>query len=799
MRSVNRKGAERVEQGPSWALYSVFLARNPPGMPGVLSWTSSPEALKGAGCGAVVFGDYDLHVAVPVHHRLPTIPGPLRELLVDHHEMLLADLSSSPDDFPTRWRSHAETFPTVTMIELGVQQRLLGRSRLHCLVAIARLLRRLIQEKATRWHCTMVLEVLINLGSSDLVCYIFGDDLERADDFATFVRGLTRADLDAALREEAHEELGRALDLCDLSQGQHVFQSSYTIHGVVTPSDGTFVLDPRAVARRITDRASSLRPILLIGTFPGHEGDGALRSLLRPHGQPALASGVFDLVVSPLKVAGLPGRRPTQRQVIRAMLSTLQRMWRRLGPRSERPTIVRTNTLLTRVGRSLRPRGLPHHVYADGAMARVAIDRTTQSLEAGWGTLDRLASAVNAALANHQSAHVVVDVREAVVRLAQAFGDEAGRLWPRRKPADVRREREMNELLRATQDAAERLEGILASRVAGTNHTIREEVASRQGGALHKLITFYRDLCWAFLNEHRAALCLEEPPAIVIDVEDLHDARAQLYLPNRLGHARLVIAQVLDSNLLHPARAFFPLAHELMHAFMPPTVKERLADAVVPEVCDALVRAAREEGAAAFPAVNDPTFPARVLATLRDDLAAAHMENDRAPEGRRRGPMAVAWFVVRCLLTDAAVLLATLLPTDDLDALPRLDAAQVDALGRLQGALIRRVLALQTLMEEATADALAAFLTSPESYLRVLRESRAEESDRHDVLDALLRSRRGEAFDVPPRPLVATLRAILDALPLTHDRARYVALEAPARAGASHLTLHPSFLGSSPR
>ncbi len=737
-------------------LYSVFLTRIPAGSPGVLSWSRDEGKLAGVECTGLFFGDYDIHAMVPIREAPVMLPPALRERSADWHEMMVVDLCTRATPLHERWRRHARACPVFCMVTMGVQRDLLAVGGLPFLDRMAAALGRTIDEHCARAGFKRARrEVLASLGSSDLVCYLFGDDIERLDGIVLALRSLTLGDLRRGAGPDA--ALVGAIDGSGLADDLHAFHWTYTMHGVMPGPDGSIVTAPADIARRITSRRTRLRPMLFVGTFPGHEGDARLRELTSPCGAVLFTSGIFDLVI-PVVSPSFARARPSQRDVLERTLSLLRALWCELGPgHPERATVVRTNTVLTR--RGAFPDVVPHGLPRGSAPPR-PIDLRDGPLAPAWEIVSRLRLVLNSATANRLSASLVGDLHGAVEALADALSAEEVLLVTLVKAASPQEvAMRVSRVLSALQEAARQLEGVLVARLAGVHHTIREEVAPRQAGALQKILTFYRELCERFLDAHGDALDVRRRPAIVLAVDGVYKAQSWRYFERLDGRPRLLILHLREDHLLRPAHAFLALVHELMHDFAPPWVGELVADAALEEFIECVVGLAGPALRRIARAGDHDDTPVR--RGLRRDFESFCAHARQVPDfAVRPTRLAVVWdFLHHCVHAPGYLMVLLLNPEGGSEPAPPIDPEGVRALMQVHAMFESEVDALRSLVTESLPDLLAARLTDGDRYLAMLEDEPPDAAlaARRQILRDVLHE--ADAAPGSTRPLV---RAFLD-------------------------------------
>jgi hypothetical protein len=642
-------------------------------------------------------------------------------LVPDHRLILLLPLpGSSAGSFLDRWAERATRFSLFCYLEVKLQPFLFEAGSAATIIPVAEYIRQSVCQQ------TLEVESFVSLGASDLILYLFGNDL---DEFSATIERLRDLRLHQFARWCDDNALGNENLANELrkrtSPGHHLCQNTYTLYGVLPrPGSGTF--DPEEISRRVVATPTTLRPLVFISVFPGHDREPKLRELLSRHsygGTTLVTNGLFDLVHCALPD---PNTRLTQREVLRDTVSFLSELWDTLGPNGNSPTIMRTNTVWTRQD---EPNGEP----VIQAHARLVSpprfgndDALPNSAGPAGRVLQGLMNAYNAAASNDVSSSYVTDMYPFLRELRDVVVEQSGQQGEESEPYS--RSRYFYE---GYNDIFVRLEAALGGRTNGVIHTLREEPVARPGASLQKLLAIYASLSRAIL---RAVLptAAGPLPRLLFTVGGIDTACSRWYFGAELP--RLVIFEIAGRHLLEPASAVLFLAHELMHVVPPSVDQGVLAVPLLREGAKRMARIVLKTGHASA------SLEREILTALETDLRDAIERRSRAPylaaEELLRWCGERASYLARLLLAPATEEGDAVNPASmSLDELLNLDDAR-----RL---IDRDIVALLELVKESTADVMAAYITSPNCYAQALRRASGTTHERVSILEAVGARRAG--------------------------------------------------------
>ncbi|MEO5927749.1 MAG: hypothetical protein ABIO72_03440 [Patescibacteria group bacterium] len=722
-------------------LYAHFLARLPPGSDRGRAWRDELLSFRRRPRRIVshIFGDYDASALVHlIDESMPpavVLQEAAAELgaLPDHRCTLLVGRGYARE--PERLLEAASAHPLFCCLELRVQSYLVAQSS----TAIDRALA-CTTDFFEREQKDLRCFPFLSLGSADVVLMIFGN---RLADFRRAAHGV-RAIAQAALGNDFPFPLELRMDP---AQSRHLFQSSYSILGLTQPPHDLGATT-EALHGIATERDEALAVELFVSTFPGHEEHDRLhntiRAALHRHqdvaGDVHVANGLFDLVI---RLSPTGDQRWSSCDAIKCVLDLLHALNEELGPQSDHPTVMRTNTvwLSKSESRSISE----HHTRQAVNGQRVTLrPAPSQQLAGLYGSLQSTLLAYAALARNGMYGADLLEIRgflEILVDFVHLL------------PADC-----PSKEIDRVSEALMRAETALAVRTYAASHSLREDISSGFIAASLKLLRMYS----GFVTSIQRQLPQEWRSTRTALLLTLGPRSACHTYASKPG--RLVVVQVAPIHLLRPRAVATYLVHEVLHSFLPPGLLDSLVDALFETFALAVAEAALVAGV--------PVEPSLVRARLGNDLPPA-ADWLAAYERVKEAAKHFSYFLRLLAPGDGVVApdyaAAYALPSEwTLELVRRLDAARETVLLHVRQSY--------RLFEEVVVDWLAGRLTNPRWYFDAVSELLTElDPSRRDALDQDRLQVLAAVDRLSDTPLPARLRPIVQALqshPLTYSDSR---------------------------
>ncbi|HRI66323.1 MAG TPA: hypothetical protein PK156_18875, partial [Polyangium sp.] len=626
--------------------------------------------------------------------------------------------------------------------------------------------------------------LFIDLSASDVVAYLFGNDLDFFFNAALELRKATLQDF-AKWLNPPKEGSFEIVEPQAPELRRQFCRNTYSLYGVLPPMD----LAPNAtanefaerIANRVTNQATLLRPIVFLSTVPGHEKDNLqLRETLSRHSRTSnsfsFANGIFDLVhdvmgpstsmpsstlsdATSMITMTATGSLPSQQDAVRATLLLLNDLSENMGTKEGRTKILRTNTVWTRPLphdqtpiATKPPNSGPVHerqALGDEESSPISHGKTDWPLEPAAAVIAVMEQAFVAIASNHQApSHAFVKDLEPFMHELRSILDKQIQNVP--IPGGITKENKRlshsaqgRAVLQAFDDALGRLGLTLMTRTYCTTHALREEIAVLPGASFHKLIATYSVILGEMAQRLTPILGSNQLPRILCTLGGVRPARAHWYFRDENRGFRLAIFEVAGTSLLSPQRVIFSFAHELMHIFVETRNGRRLLDLLTPallaEAAEIVSDQAMQHGWKP-PALLGPEFEQRIANNLVRDHQSRCARKNQSPAS-----FDVAIEVLQILGDRPSYLYLVLQestnPADD----PALGEQQISlkrlaALEKLSADILVILRKLLRMFTECAIDILAGTMTSALRYPMILQDLGTMDAPRTKLVQSVLAS-----------------------------------------------------------